>query len=253
MTYETIEDLINYASKIGNIRIEKFMLIYTGEDSDVEEEEKVEEGVTYVIHHKGTVTTSKDIRILTVGKYKFLWIKNVDNKSYIYFADNIDNLIVDSGNFDDVGGISIYNINLEDRKFCIELTTNEFNFFYINYITTLPEGCLNIACKRTKGLFQVLYILLSSINYTDNVSLQDDVQIDDVFITPQRALQGKENISMYQRYGFKMSPDRRADIIKLANTINNTVNNHEQRNKLNKITRAIPMVATNISKFNQCM
>ena len=230
---KNINILIARAAKDGNIKIDKFKY---------DDGEGGKEGEDYVLKHRGINITSKNIAIITSENYNFLWINNLE-KSYIYFADNINKLMVDSGEYS-VKGLPIVSINLEDKIYCIELTTNEFNVVYINFITTLPIGCNTKECKRLKGLFAVLYKLLMSIKYIGPVSLKDDVQVNGKFVTITRALENNPKISIYQRYGFKMSHERYKDIMEAVNK--------KDMKKLEVIARNIPMMASNIRNFNQC-
>ena len=90
----------------------------------------------------------------------------------------------------------------------------------------------------------ILKIFLTKYHYKGVVSLNDDVQVNGEFITKKRALEGKKDISIYQKYGFKI------DII-LRNCIINAVKTNDIKT-LNALTRNIPMVSLDISKFDQC-
>lgn len=235
---ENINMLIGRAAKTGMITLHKFK--YTGDGDEVE-------GEDYVLKHRGINITSEDIAIITAGAYKFLWIMNFEQegKSYIYFADHLGKLMVESDEYDRVKGLPIVSINLEDKKYCIELTTNEFNLLYINFITTLPSGCNNKECERLRGLFTVLYKFLMSIKYTGPVSLKDDVQAGGEFVTIKRAMAKNPSISIYQRYGFAMSTQRYQDIMEAVDK--------KDKKKLEALARNIPMMARSIENFNQCV
>ena len=43
-------------------------------------------------------------------------------------------------------------MNIETKKYCIELTTNQENHLYINYITTIPDGCNNRLCINNNNI-----------------------------------------------------------------------------------------------------
>lgn len=230
-----MDTLIKIASEIGKVTLHNFE--YSKDEV---------EGEDYILKHRGVAINSKNISIIKTGGYIFLWIMNFENKgkSYIYFADDLSKLLVESDEYDNIKGLPIVCINLEDKEYCIELTTNEFNFLYINFITTLPLGCDKKECKRLKGLFSVLYKFLINIKYNGPISLKDDVQVNGNFLTIKRALNNNPTISIYQRYGFEMSEKRYNDIRKAV--INKDIK------KLEEIARNIPMIALNIEKFNQC-
>lgn len=234
---ENIDTLILNARKKGTITFHKFKYNVDGEEQ--------KEGEDYILKHRGFTIKSSDITIISVGVYNFLWIKNMGkDKNYIYFSDDWRSLMVESDEYDHIKGIPIVCINLEDKKYCIELTTNEFNFLYINFITTLPKGCNNKECQRLRGVFAVLYKFLINIKYTGPVSLRDDSQYEGKFIVFTRAMEKKSNLSIYEKYGFIMSKERRDDIMKAV--YNNDIK------QLLTITRNIPMIANNINNFYQC-
>ena len=198
----------------------------------------------YIIKHMDMTISSDDIKIIIINKYKFLYI-NIYNKIYIYFADNIYDLLKDSNEFDEKTGMPIMSINRESKKYCIELIYDKDEpHMHLNFITTLPKGCNNKECQRLNGLFKILKNFLTKYHYKGVVSLNDDVQVNGEFITKKRALEGKKDISIYQKYGFKI------DII-LRNCIINAVKTNDIKT-LNALTRNIPMVSLDISKFDQC-
>ena len=226
-----VPKLIENAIKKGIIKKNKLVV------EDYEDDE-------FVIIHKGMNIPLDYISILSYDKYSFVYIKTPKDKIYIYFSPKNEKLFEDTGFFDEKEGLSVISINIEQRLYCIELTTNEFNYIYINFITTTPDNCDEIECKKLNGLFKVLYNFLYAINYNNVVTLTDDVQINGKFITAERALKNNKHISIYEKYGFKMSPDRRQDII-------NAVNNNNIK-IVKDLSRNIPMICKNITEFNQC-
>ena len=149
-TCENIDTLIKIASEIGKVTLHNFE--YSKDEV---------EGEDYILKHRGVDINSKNISIIKTGGYIFLWIMNFENKgkSYIYFADDLSKLLFESDEYDNIKGLPIVCINLEDKEYCIELTTNEFNFLYINFIFGIL--ILNFEIKRffslEKSFFLILY------------------------------------------------------------------------------------------------
>lgn len=227
-----VSKLIENAIKNGTIKRNKLVF------------EDYENNDEFVIIHKGIHIPIDNISILSYEKYIFVYIKTQKDKIFIYFSPKNKTLFEDTGNYDEKEGLPIISINIERKLYCIELTTNEYNNIYINFITTTPDSCDKIECHRLNGLFKLLYNFLSAINYNNIVSLTDDVQINGKFITTERALKNNEHISIYEKYGFKMSPTRRQDIINAVKNKNITL--------VEELTRNIPMISENITKFNHC-
>jgi hypothetical protein len=150
-------------------------------------------------------------------------------------------------------------VNIKTKKYCIELTTNHL---YINYTSTIPNGCNNRLCIKSsnihnnKGLsvlFRILHIFLNHIEYKGVISLKDDSRINPNLDTKRisnlsketnlvmlRLSQGIKKISIYEKYGFKMSSD-------IYNIIINAFNNNI--NELKKHIYNIPIKAENKDFF----
>ena len=190
-----------------------------------------------------------NLNIIIPIKYpecSFLYVRTYDKNEYneyLYFADDVSSLIEDTYSYTEKGE-EIYSINLENRKFCIELTMESLGYLYINFITTIPGNCKNYFCKGLNGLFQALYFFLSSIDYTKIVLLKDDAQVNGKFLLYERIINNQIPYSIYSKYGFEISPLRLADIEQAYK------NNDLQVLKI--ITRNVPMVAPNINNFGKC-
>ncbi len=85
----------------------------------------------FVIIHKGIHIPIDNISILSYETYIFVYIKTQKDKIFIYFSPKNENLFEDTGFFDEKEGLPVISINIEQRLYCIELTTNEFNNIYI--------------------------------------------------------------------------------------------------------------------------
>ena len=213
---------------------------------DMKMEDEDEDEDDYHIFHRGIEIKKKDIYMLMIDPVEasFLYVSiPSDKKIYFYAANDISsNLIEDIGYH--TTGNTIKGINFEDRKFCIELTLNEYNQIYINFITTLPDGCENKFCNKLNGLFALLFKFLNQIGYKDAVSLKDDARVGGDSLVFLRLMKNDKNIIIYEKYGFKMSVNRYNDIIK-AKKDNDII-------KLKNFTSNIPMRAKNINEFDKC-
>ena len=112
-------------------------------------------------------------------------------------------------------------------------------------MTTIPNGCNNTLCnKGLSFLFKVLYIFLNHIEYKGQISLRDDsrlINTKETNLIMLRLKQGKSQISIYEKYGFKMSDNTYNIILNLYN--NNNIN------ELKKHIFNIPMISKNIDLF----
>jgi hypothetical protein len=187
--------------------------------------------------------SSSDLPSDSPSDCDFLYIKSPEHdEEYFYFTDNkeiIEPLYAKEKND---GVLYVYGIDFSDRKFCIELKMNMYKEFYINYITTLPEGCSNKMCQRLDGLFSILYCFLKSINYKGRIALKDDAMKNSESLLYTRLKEGKGSI--YEKYGFEIDPIFKREI-------NEALKNSEY-DKLRKLTRNVPMIAQGYSMFNKC-
>ena len=216
----------------------------------------------YNIVHRGYDIKSDDISKLSINlqenpnnidgltycKLQFLYVKvPVINKSYLYYYCDLINLndLIDIIGYNKLTKNKIVGVNFEQKKYCIELTTNDENNLYINYMTTIPNGCNNTLCnKGLSFLFKVLYIFLNHIEYKGQISLRDDsrlINMKETNLIILRLSQGKSQISIYEKYGFKISSD-------IYNTILNAFNN-KNITELKKHIYNIQMKADNIDLF----
>jgi hypothetical protein len=131
-------------------------------------------------------------------------------------------------------------------------------------MTTIPNGCNNRLCNNklysnklynnlkdlkedNKGLsflFRILYIFLNHIEYKGEISLRDDSKITNMpenNLVMIRLSQGKKQISIYEKYGCKMSSV-------IYNNILNAFNN-KNITELKKHIYNIQMKADNIDLF----
>jgi len=183
-----------------------------------------------------------------INKLQFLYVKvPLINKSYLYYYCDLINLndLIDIIGYNKLTKNKIVGVNFEQKKYCIELTTNDENNLYINYMTTIPNGCNNTLCnKGLSFLFKVLYIFLNHIEYKGQISLRDDsrlINMKETNLIILRLSQGKSQISIYEKYGFKMSDNTHNIILNLFN--NNNIN------ELKKHIFNIPMISKNIDLF----
>lgn len=134
------------------------------------------------------------------------------------------------------------------EEFCIELKYTEEENFFIKMITTTPYGCRNFECGRLNGLFSIIYDFLSSINFYGKIYLNDDAKAGDNFLIFSRLLEGKEDVSIYGKYGFKI-------VSKEVETIIDTYKETKDDQVLNMLknkTRNLLMVADSYEKFKKC-
>lgn len=170
---------------------------------------------------------------VNIKGYSFLYVVTPDREEYIYYFPSKEDVVESLGQSGD--GTFIYGVDVSTKKYCFEIKITIAGDMYINYITTVPEGC-GVGLKK---LFEVAYLLLSTIGYKGKIALKDDVQIDGKFITFDRIKQGKPSI--YSRYGFRIIPEREIQI--------QQAKNKGDMKLLKELCHNIPMVAKDISQF----
>jgi len=136
------------------------------------------------------------------------------------------------------------------EEYCLELKYFSGDFI-IKMVTTSPKGCSSTdkkICTNLDNLFSLLYYFLKSIVFKGKVYLQDDAKIGNNFLIYSRIIDKKQEVSIYQKYGFKIESEEILGLIEKYKHSSDKTILEILKNK----TRNLSMVAESYDKFNRC-